>query len=193
MMSIWKRAEMPEPQYKGGGFGNSLLDGMSPSTRAQVMQADAEHERQAAAAERKAAVRREHLREQAFRASVQAALDRGELVDMRQAMRDGGVGRTPREAIEFASAQMDLEDARQEAEQRRVFETWRAEQFYGDVPSPAEQVALEEGAARAERNAQIRRTRKAEARSKAKERRATDARTVALARSVARLHDDGVL
>jgi hypothetical protein len=186
MMFRRRKAEMAEPQYEGGGFGNSLLDGMSPSTRAQVMQADAEYGRQVAAAEREAAVRREHLREQAFRASVRAAWDRGELVDMRQAMRDGGVGRTPQEAIEYASAQMDLADARQEAEQRRAFEKWRAGQFYGDVPTPAETVALEEGAARAERNAQIRRTRTAEARKRRKESDDLDRRIVRYAHSAIR-------
>jgi hypothetical protein len=186
MMFRRRKAEMAEPQYEGGGFGNSLLDGMSPSTRAQVMQADAEYDRQAAAAEREAAVRRDRLREQAFRASVQAAWDRGELVDMRQAMRDGGVGRTPQEAIEYASAQMDFQDARQEAEQRRVFEKWRAEQFYGDVPSAAETVALEEGAARAERNAEVRRTRTAEARKRRKESDELDRRIVRYAHSAIR-------
>jgi hypothetical protein len=179
MLSIRRRkAEMAEPQYKGGGFGNSLLDGMSPATRAQVMQADAEYERAAAAAEREAAARRDRLREQGFRASVQAAWDRGELVDMRQAMRDGGVGRTVQEVIEHASVMMDVEDARQEAEQRRVFEKWRAERFYGDVPSPAEKVELEEaGAARAEARREARHRVRSDARA-ARRQRAETARLI---------------
>jgi hypothetical protein len=81
---------------------------------------------------------------------------------------------------------MDLADARQEAEQRRAFEKWRAGQFYGDVPTPAETVALEEGAARAERNAQIRRTRTAEARKRRKESDDLDRRIVRYAHSAIR-------
>jgi hypothetical protein len=145
-----KRAEMSEPQYEGGGWNNSQLDNMSPSTRARVLQADAEYAKQAAIEERERKHRAEELREQAFRASVQAALERGELVDMKQAMRDGGVGRTPAEVIAYASRMMDIEDARLAAEQRKAFPEFQG-QYYADTSAPT-QVELEAGAARAERD-----------------------------------------
>ena len=173
-------------------MGNSQLDKMSPSARARILQADGAYEQETARIERERAQRREELREQAFRASVQQALDRGELVDMR-AMRDGGVGRTPAEVIEHASAQMDMEDARRAAEVRKAFNEFRG-QYYADTSAPS-QVELEAGAARAEadrRNEESARSRRVEARRKAKERREADRRTVALARSTYRLMGEGL-
>lgn len=195
MMSIRrKKAEMSEPQYEGGGWNNAMLSSMSPATRARILQADAEYEQEAARIERERAQRREELRGQAFRASVRAAVDRGEIVDMRRAMRDGGVGRTPAEVIEFASAQMDVEDERRAAEVRKAFNEFQS-QYYLDTtaPSPAQKLEAEAGAARAAKNAETRRTRKAEARRKRKESDELDRRIVRFSRSVARLHDDGVL
>ena len=127
----------PGPVYEGGGWNNSMLDGMSPATRARVLQADAEYDREVAVEERERKQRAEELRQRAFRASVQAALDRGELVDMRRAMRDGGVGRTPAEVIEHASAQMDMEDARRAAEVRKAFNEFRG-QYYADTSAPSQ-------------------------------------------------------
>jgi hypothetical protein len=181
-----------EPEYEGGGWGNSMLDRMSPATRARVMQADAEYERERAVEEREAKQRVDELRAQAFRASVQEALDRGELVDMRQAMRDGGVGRTPREAIEYASAQMDMEDARRAAEVRKAFNEFQGE-YYADTSAPTP-VELEAGAARADRdrrNEESARSRRVEARRRVKERRAREEETRRMIRADRRLRQMG--
>jgi hypothetical protein len=170
-----------------GGWGDSLLDQMSPAMQARIAQADYEYEVQARKEQRHAERHRERMWEQATRASIQAALDRGEAVDLPQALRDGGVGRTPAEAVEYASAMMDVEDARLAAKVRKEFEQFQRGYYHDtSAPTPAETVALEEGAARAERNAEVRRTRKAEARKQRKESDELDRRIVRYAHSAIR-------
>lgn len=101
-----------------GGFGRSY-DRMSPVIRAQVMDADRNYERRALDAERERARRGAVFAERSMRASVEAALDRGEPVDLQRAWRDGGVGRTHAEVLADASARMDLDDRREAARRRR--------------------------------------------------------------------------
>jgi hypothetical protein len=96
----------------GGGFRDPLPDA-SPRLRAQIQATDAAYAKQAALEEQQAAFRLDEARQQAIVTSIRMAEDRGEVVDMRQALRDGGVGRTKAEAVEYFSACADLDDARQ--------------------------------------------------------------------------------
>ena len=107
--------------YVNGGFNNSTLNGASPAHRQRVLDADREWERQVAVEERELAARKAQLQDQAMRASIQMALDRGEMVDMREALRNGGDGRTHRQIVEHMSAMADLEDAGRDARLRKEF------------------------------------------------------------------------
>jgi hypothetical protein len=137
-----------------GGWNNSTLDGASPSMRARILQADAEYEAEAAREERARKQRAADQHERAVQASIAAALERGEVFDMRHALQHG-VGRTHREIIEHASAMQDVEDMREAARRRKAFEAFE-QRFYGDntadmsAPTEAEVAEREQTAARAE-------------------------------------------
>jgi len=131
---------MTDTLHYGAGWG-AADNMMSHAIRARVGAADAQYEREAAAQRRERAERIETAREQAIRASIEAALERGEVVDIREAIRNGGVGRTRAEIVAYASAQMDREDAilrRQAAKQiAQVGERTFYEQHTGDTSAPA--------------------------------------------------------
>ena len=138
--------------YMGGGFGGATRATMSDSLAARCAVADAQYAAESAHEQRvKAELAAVDETGASITASILQAQDRGELVDMQQALRDGGVGRTRQEAIAWMSAQADLGDARMAGLARRV-ERRLNEQCYGDMtaPSPAE-VAEEQ--ARADRRA----------------------------------------
>jgi hypothetical protein len=188
MMSLRrKKAEMSEPQYEGGGWGNSLLDGMSPSMQARIAQADYEYDKQAKVEQREAERHRGRMWEQATRASIQAALDRGEAVDLPQALRDGGVGRTPQEAVEYCSRMMDIEDERLAAKVQREFQQFQ-QGYYHDTtaPTPAEKLEAGARAAEAERAAAHARSKRAEVRKRRKESDELDSRIVRFSRAAIR-------
>lgn len=113
--------------YLGGGFGTGL-DRMSPGLAARVAAADADYDRQSARQERDAQALRAMVEEDRIALSIRMAQDRGEAVDVLQAIRAGGIGRTRVEAITQASAQADAEDARQVAAERAAFRRWQAQQ-----------------------------------------------------------------
>ncbi|WP_270888626.1 hypothetical protein [Pedococcus sp. 5OH_020] len=104
---------MTEMRVRAGGGWNTDYTRMSYSLRSQVESADRAFARETANAERERAARAAAFRDGAVRASIAAALDRGEHVDLRQAWADGGVGRTHAEVLAEASARMDLDDRRQ--------------------------------------------------------------------------------
>jgi hypothetical protein len=179
-----------EPVYINGGFGaDALLEGMSPSMRAAVMVADAQFEAKGRRLEAERAQLRQERREAGIGQSIRAAQARGELVDMPKALRDGGVGRTPQEVVEYVSAQMDVEDARLAAQTRQAFNQWQS-QFYIDTSAPTEsdRVELEAGAARAEARREARGRVKAEARAARRQR----AETARLIRADRRLIAEGL-
>jgi hypothetical protein len=128
-----------------------------------------------------AAFRRDEAREQAIVDSVRMAQDRGELVSVHQALRDGGVGRTPQQVVEWMSAQADLQDMREAAQRRKQLNAFE-QSMYGDTtaPTPA-QIADGEKVARAQ----------GVAHSRVAARKATDRRTMQLARSAVRLFGGG--
>jgi hypothetical protein len=163
-----------------GGWNNSTLDTASPSMRARILQADAEYEAEVAREERARKQRAADQHERAVQASIAAALERGEQVDMRRALQHG-VGRTHREIVEYASAQMDHEDMLAAARERAEFNRWKlakSASMSADMSAPTEAETAElEMTARSQ----------ARASRRVAERRATDRRTVALARSVNRL------
>jgi hypothetical protein len=137
-----------------GGWNNSTLDTASPSMRARIRAADAEYEREAAREQREREQRAAENHERAIHASIQQALERGEIFDMRHA-RQHGVGRTHAEIIEYASAMQDVEDMREAARRRKAFEAFE-QRFYGDntadtsAPTEAEVAEAELIASRAE-------------------------------------------
>lgn len=138
---------MEQTVMAGGGWGTNYTR-MSPAVQARIAAADREYEAEGRrqAQERTAAA--EAAQNRAMLASIAAAQDRGEVVDMREAFRNGGVGRTVREAIEYYSAVADVQDMRLAAQARKVQERLN-EEWYGEVsadtsaPHPAEVAATE--------------------------------------------------
>jgi hypothetical protein len=140
--------------YRGGGFADSRDGRLPESVAIQVEVADELDRREVERETRRAVERVRELEESSIRASIVLAQDRGELVDIRQAYRSGGVGRTVSEARAYFAAQQDLEDARAELLERAEFERWKREQQDGtwadtSAPSEAEVVEAEQTAARA--------------------------------------------
>lgn len=113
---------------------------MSDAMRARVDAADRAYEREAAEERRERAERREAARDRAVRASIEEALGRGELFDVRRAFAEGGVGRTRAELLAYVSAAQDVEDAklRRKAQREidRVGETTFYEQYSADTSAP---------------------------------------------------------
>jgi hypothetical protein len=104
----------------GGGFHGS--DGpphASDSFRAALAEADQEYARAAAVAEAEREVRRALWEEDRVTLSVRMAQERGEVVSVREAYRNGGVAHSHADVIAYAGAAMDREDAQLEAEARR--------------------------------------------------------------------------
>jgi hypothetical protein len=141
-------------QY-GAGWGTSY-EHMSPSLRARCAQADREYDRQSAReaqARAELAARDEQSR---IALSIIQAEDRGELFDMREAMRNGGVGRTKAEALAYYSSLSDWQDARERALQAKQIRDHLNSDWYGDTsadmsaPSPAEVAEREQMGARVE-------------------------------------------
>jgi hypothetical protein len=121
-----------------GGWG-SLYEQMSDSLRARVAAADVDYERQAEREERARQARADAAYEANVRASIELAQQRGELVDVRAAYRQGGVGRTHAEVISYASALGDLEDAQRNARRRQALRRAGVDPDSGDeldVPQP---------------------------------------------------------
>jgi hypothetical protein len=121
-----------------GGWG-SLYEQMSDSLRARVAAADVDYERQAEREERARQARADAAYEANVRASIELAQQRGELVDVRAAYRQGGVGRTHAEVVSYASALGDLEDAQRAARRRQALRRAGVDPDSGDefdVPTP---------------------------------------------------------
>jgi hypothetical protein len=77
--------------------------------------------------------------ERNVRASIELAQQRGELVDVRAAYRQCGVGRTHAEVVSYASALMDVEDAQRNARRRAALRRAGIDPDSGDeldVPTP---------------------------------------------------------
>lgn len=176
-----RKTKDSEPDYKSGGFGAGRASLRSDTLRARMQELDAREDQLGRVAEAERRQRAEAQQESNMMASIQLAYDRGELVDMRQALADGGIGRTRGEAIAQASAQMDHEDRRIEAREQAEFRKWRAERAEGtsgDMTAPT----AAEAAERDELNARIA-DHRAQARAQAK--------TLLLARSLARQDREG--
>lgn len=156
----------------GGGWGTAI-DRMSPTLAARMAAADREYERETQRQERERAERVEAMQARAIAASVELALDRGEVVNMREAYRDGGVGRTRGEFLSYVSAQQDIEDAKLRRRTAREVEQ-HGLQYYedmsADTSAPSESDKAEHQALVKARQAQYRaagqaRHRRAEARA----------------------------
>jgi hypothetical protein len=130
--------------FVAGGFGEASTSGMSDSLRIRSEADDQLEAERAARADRRRAERAERLREVAVQASIAAAIDAGENVNLRQAMANGGVGHTPAEFIAARAVLMDAEDAHLEAQQAAEYRRWQAEHYAAtsaDTSAPtAEQV-----------------------------------------------------
>jgi hypothetical protein len=109
-----------------GGWNNSTINELAPSTRAMVLRADAEYELEGRQQQAERAARGEDLRMRSIMLAVEAAQARGEAVSLVEELRSGGrgVGMTRRER-ELVSAMMDVEDQRREAAARRAFAKFR--------------------------------------------------------------------
>jgi hypothetical protein len=140
--------------YLSGGWGDTRDDRLSPQLAKRMAQEDARDAREARQAEQ---VRRElqaRREQENITASIQLAFERGEDVDVRRAYADGGVGRTPREAIEYASALGDVDDMREAARQQAAYRKWQLEQSADtsadtSAPTAAQKFETEQMAARA--------------------------------------------
>jgi hypothetical protein len=140
--------------YRGGGFADSRDDRLPESVAIRAEVADESDQREREREEQVRRVRVRELEESNIRASIVAAQQRGEWVNLRQAWADGGVGRTRSEALEYFVAQQEAEDARAEWQERKEFEQWRRDRqegSYADVTAPteAEVAEREQTAARA--------------------------------------------
>lgn len=116
----------------GGGWGTAAAR-MSPNMQARCAAADAAYARERVAEQRERAQRQAAGADQRIRASIEMALERGELVDIREAYRNGGVGRTPAEAIAYHSALADIEDAKLARRAQREIDQVGVIQFYADT------------------------------------------------------------
>jgi hypothetical protein len=108
---------------------------MSEALRARIAVADAQYEAEGARQAQSRAELAAISEQDRIVASIQQAQDRGELVDVREAIRNGGVGRTKEEALAYFSARADIEDARSAGMARKV-EREINEQLYGDTSAP---------------------------------------------------------
>lgn len=142
--------------HMGGGFGSST-DNLSPTLQARIAAADAEYERQSAVEEYEAQLRREIAAEANVHLSIVQAQERGELVDVRKAIRDGGVGHTRQDFLALCAARQDVEDMRAAARQQAAFRKWQAEQDTSADTSAPTAVELAEGEVIAGRAANYRR------------------------------------
>jgi hypothetical protein len=124
-------------QYGAEWSSAASRERMSPGLQARCAAADFEYERQSAAEARERAARLAQRQEADVVLSIRMAQERGELVDVRKALRDGGVGHTRREFVEMAAARMDLEDAQERGrEQARIRKFLAGEDDYGDSTAP---------------------------------------------------------
>lgn len=125
----------------GGGWGTAV-DRMSPQMQARCAAADVEYERQRQEERRERAARAAYHEEQRIRASIELAIDRGEVVNMREAFQNGGVGRTKAEALAHYSAVQDIEDAKLRRRAQREIEAVGITEFYAgytaDTTAPSE-------------------------------------------------------
>jgi hypothetical protein len=143
--------------FVGGGFNGAARAGMSDALALRCAMADASFDRQAVREERARAELAAVDEETRVKASIEMAIDRGEIFNVRQAYRDGGVGRTRAETVAYASSRMDWEDARQAGLQAKWVQDKCNAEWYGDTsadmsaPTPAAVEEAEQTAARAER------------------------------------------
>jgi hypothetical protein len=142
------------PVYVQGGFRDSVESRLPESLLVAAEVADELDQRDRERAERAARVRAEELEQNAIRASIVLAQERGEWVDHRAAWRQGGIGRTPSEARAAFLAQQEAEDVKAEWAERAAFEQWRRGRMEGtwadtSAPSEAETAEREQLAARA--------------------------------------------
>jgi hypothetical protein len=143
--------------FVGGGFGGATRDGMSEALSRRCAMADHAFDRQSAVEERARTELAAIDEETRIRLSIEQAIDRGEVFDVRSAYRNGGIGRTRAETVAYASSRMDWEDARQAGMQAKWVQDKCNAEWYGDTsadtsaPSPAEVAEQETMAARAEK------------------------------------------
>jgi hypothetical protein len=166
--------------YLRGGFGGGT-EHLSPSLQARIAAADAAYDRETARQRREAEELQAMRQAAAVDASIRAAIERGEDVDLRRAFRDGGIGHTPAERIAIAAARQDWEDARERARQQAAYRKWLLEQSDNTsadmtAPTAAEKLETEQMAARV-----------AEIRAKRRER----SKTIVAARGLARMDREG--
>lgn len=164
-----------------GGFADSRHERLSPQLAARMAAQDAGEAASAAQQARELAEEKARHQDIVASESIRAAINRGEDLDILQAIRDGGVGHTRGEFIAQASARQDVEDARVAHAERREFEAWRLGRSADasadtGTKDPVEQAEGEVLAARA-----------ASYRQKRKER----SRLLTQARTLARMDRDG--
>jgi hypothetical protein len=150
---------MSEDVQVRSGWGDTRAERISAPTLQRIAAADREQARADALAERDRQLMREQAAADAFRASVEAAVERGESIDPRQAHLDGGVGHTVREFVELCAARQDVEDAQAAARQAAEFRRWQAQQAAaasGDTTAPREAETPQLVAARANADRAIR-------------------------------------
>ncbi|MFL6164505.1 MAG: hypothetical protein ACJ74U_20095 [Jatrophihabitantaceae bacterium] len=130
--------------FVGGGFGGASRERMSPSLRLRCEMADAAFDQQAARVERERAELRAQDEDKRIRASIELAVDRGEIFDVREAVRNGGIGHTRAEMVALASSRMDWEDARQAGLQAKWVQDKCNEAWYGDTSADTSAPSFEE-------------------------------------------------
>lgn len=156
----------------GGGWGTAVKR-MSPQMAARCAAADAEYERERQKENRERAARDAIAEENRIRASIELALDRGEVVNIREAWSNGGIGRTKAETLSYISAVQDREDAklaRRAAKEIEKFGQAYYDSMSADTSAPSESDLAEHQALVKARQAQYRaagqaRNRRAEARA----------------------------
>lgn len=133
------------------GWGDTRGDRISGPTMGRLAAAEAAEQREQARAERSQSLARAEWQSRSEAASIAAALDRGELFDMRQALAQGGVGRTRAEALSYFSAEQDRQDAQAAARQQAAFRRWQAEQAAAEQADTSAPVVQESAALTAAR------------------------------------------
>jgi hypothetical protein len=135
------------PVYERGGFGDSRASRLSEGLEVRAAAEQQMFDEAAAKAERERTRRAELFQERALQSAIAQAMEAGEHVNPRQAMRGLGIGHTPREFIQMRSAVMDREDAHLELVAHAAFVKWQREQaadMSGDTSAPTKE-ALEAG------------------------------------------------
>jgi hypothetical protein len=111
-----------------GGWADTRHERVSAPTLQRLADAEAQQARADAVAARERELAAEAWRSSQEAASIVLAAERGEPLDLRQALAQGGVGRTRAEALAYYSAVQDAEDAQVAARQAAEFRRWQQAQ-----------------------------------------------------------------